>query len=138
MYSLSSSSLLSELEISPSNRVSRRDDKPIIPSVVEKVVVSESGLWMATVDSREGDPGFRPEVYLKIWSWDNKTETWSLNTRIDRPHGVHKITAVAFSSNVVGGKTLHLATTGEDGRIKVWKLATHEATHGGTSGKLVR
>ena len=47
--------LVAELEVSPSNRVSRRDEKALQPSVVERVVVSPSGEWMATVDVREGD-----------------------------------------------------------------------------------
>ncbi|SPO39963.1 related to NAN1 - U3 snoRNP protein [Pseudozyma flocculosa] len=49
-----------ELEIAPSNRVSRADDDPIEPTRVEKVVFStavsdktgESGEWMVTFDSR--------------------------------------------------------------------------------------
>ncbi|KAH9486491.1 WD repeat-containing protein 75 [Psilocybe cubensis] len=126
MYSLSVSSLLSELEVSPSNRISRRDDKPIIPSTVEKTVISESGYWMATIDSRDGDPGFRSEVYLKLWSWDSKNETWILNTRIDRPHGIHKVTDISFSPNALADKAVYLTTTGKDGHIKVWKLFGHQ------------
>ncbi|KDR85477.1 hypothetical protein GALMADRAFT_234368 [Galerina marginata CBS 339.88] len=131
-YSLLTSSLISEVEISPSNRVSRRDDKPIVPSTVEKVVVSESGYWMATVDIREGDTGFRPEVYLKMWSWDRKQENWVLNTRIDRPHGTCKVTDVEFSPNPLGGKCAYLVTTGMDGRIKLWKLSSQQTIQEGS------
>src|SRR5258707_15655614 len=63
IYSPLSSSLLSELEISPSNRVSRREDKPILPARVEKVVISSCGSWMTTVDCRVGDVDFRSDVY---------------------------------------------------------------------------
>lgn len=122
MYSPSSSTLVSELEVSPSNRVSRRDDKPIIPSQVERVAISSCGLWMATIDRREADIGFRPDVYLKIWSWSSKDENWILNTRVDRPHGTAKITDLCY--NPVGKKygLAVLVSTGEDGQIKVWEL----------------
>ncbi|KAF9567008.1 WD40 repeat-like protein [Agrocybe pediades] len=123
LYSLPSSSLISELEVSPSNRVSRRDDKPIIPSTVERVVISDSGRWMATIDTREGDIGFHSEVYLKIWSWDQRQGNWSLNTRIDRPHGTSTVTDIGFSPSLRGSKNVHLLTTGKDGRIKLWALS---------------
>ncbi|KAF9535678.1 WD40-repeat-containing domain protein [Crepidotus variabilis] len=120
IYSPASSTLLSELEVSPSNRVSRRDDKPITPSRVEKVVISISGAWMATVDAREGDVGFRREVYIKFWSWDSKENNWTLNSRIDRPHGTDKVTDISFSPTSQSGTAAMLVSTGEDGKIKVW------------------
>ncbi|KAF8913139.1 quinon protein alcohol dehydrogenase-like superfamily [Gymnopilus junonius] len=130
MYSLSNSSIISELEVSPSNRISRRDDKPIIPAIVEKVVVSESGQWMATVDAREGDSAFRSEVYLKIWFWDTRQDNWVLNTRIDRPHGNDKVVDICFNPSVMDPKTAYLITTGGDGRIKLWKLAHYRTGRG--------
>ncbi|KAJ3503453.1 hypothetical protein NLJ89_g8426 [Agrocybe chaxingu] len=126
IYSPSSSTLISELEVSPSNRVSRREDKPITPSRVEHAVVSASGLWMATTDRREDDAGFRPEVYLKFWAWDKKEENWVLNTRIDRPHGTFKVVDVSFSPIVEGSDLAFLVTTGEDDLIKVWRLWSHK------------
>lgn len=89
---------------------------------------------MATVDSRDGDPGFRSEVYLKLWSWDSKHESWALTKRIDRPHGTHKVTDVSFSPSGLGGKAVYLTTTGKDGRIKVWKLSNQQ-TNSGQGGK---
>ena len=122
IYSPQSSSLLSELEISPSNRVSRREDKPITPACVEKVVISSCGLWMATVDCRMGGADFRSEVYLKFWSWVRKEGTWTLNTRIDKPHGSFKITDINFSPDFRQLQTSLLVSTGDDYRIKVWQL----------------
>ncbi|KAI5835962.1 WD40 repeat-like protein [Schizophyllum commune Tattone D] len=122
VYSPASSQLVSELEISPSNRVSRRDDVPLEPARVEKVVISSSGDWMATVDNRAGDDTFRGEVYLKMWAWDRKTSSWSLNTRIDRPHRQHRVTDVRFSPAASLEQPLQLVTTGEDGFIKLWRI----------------
>ncbi|KAH8099362.1 WD40 repeat-like protein [Cristinia sonorae] len=121
MYSPTIADLISELEVSPSNKISRRDDKQLDPPRVERAVVSENGKWMATVDSRAGDEAHRGEVYLKLWSWEKKGGYWTLNTRIDRPHGLKNVTAVTFRppSEV---SSLQLATTGADGAIKIWRL----------------
>jgi len=120
-YSPSSSKLLSELEVSPSNRVSRRDEKMLEPSRVEQAVVSSSGEWLATIDSREGDEFFRGEVYLKLWRWESSVGLWTLNTRIDRPHGLTEVTSIAFSPNDTFGGTF-LVTSGKDGYLKSWRI----------------
>lgn len=133
MYSPFGSTLLGELEVSPSNRVSRRDDKPLTFAQVDTVAISSSGDWMATLDSREGDAGFQNDVYLKIWSWDKKQDNWNLNTRIDRPHGTSKVTSVSFSPVQDGATALKLVTTGEDGYIKVWKLWRRPVASGSTT-----
>jgi NET1-associated nuclear protein 1 (U3 small nucleolar RNA-associated protein 17) len=125
IYSPSSSKLISELEISPSNRVSRRDERPIEPSRVEQTVISSSGEWLASVDTRDGEDGFRGEVYLKLWRWDQNASTWILNTRVDRPHGLKKITCMAFSpSSSKDSQSILLVTTGEDNNVKTWGLKT--------------
>ncbi|GLB35879.1 putative WD40 repeat-like protein [Lyophyllum shimeji] len=121
IYSPSSSKLVSELEVSPSNRVSRRDEKPLVPTYVEHAVISSSGEWLATIDVREADDGFRDEIYLKIWRWDQKSGRWTLNTRVDRPHGLKRVTCLAFSP-VSKNPSIHLVTTGKDGNVKTWGL----------------
>lgn len=121
IYSPSSSRLISELEVSPSNRVSRRDEKIIVPSCVEHAVISPSGEWLATIDVRKADDGFRDEIYLKIWLWDQKGGRWTLNTRIDRPHALHNVTCLAFSP-LSKNCLSYLVTTGDDGNVKTWGL----------------
>jgi len=85
---------------------------------------------MSTIDSREGDIGFHTEVYLKIWSWDQRQGSWNLNTRIDRPHGTEKVADISFSPTTRDSKDLYLVTTGKDGHIKLWTLSSQ-----GTSEK---
>lgn len=134
IYSPSSSKLIAELEVSPSNRVSRRDEKPIEPSYVEQTVLSLSGEWLASVDVRDGDDGFRDEIYLKIWRWEKETSRWKLNTRIDRPHGLRRISSMTFSPSTDYLRPIQLVTTGEDGNVKTWGLRVvknkAEATEG--------
>ncbi|KAJ7225364.1 WD40 repeat-like protein [Mycena pura] len=129
IYSPISSTLVSELEVSPSNRVSRRDEKPVEPCRVEQVVISPSGDWLATIDSRDGDEDTHGESYLKIWLWDQKIGSWILNTRVDRPHGLEKVTSIAFSPTSEGQSVL-LATTGGDGMIKTWRTQTAKQKSG--------
>ncbi|KAJ7103370.1 WD40 repeat-like protein [Mycena belliarum] len=123
IYSPISSTLVSELEVSPSNRVSRRDEKPIDPCRIERVTISPSGDWLATIDTREGDEGAHGESYLKIWWWDRKAGFWILNTRVDRPHGLEKVTDAAFSPSPEGQPML-LVTTGKDCNTKTWRIRT--------------
>ncbi|EJD03775.1 uncharacterized protein FOMMEDRAFT_167102 [Fomitiporia mediterranea MF3/22] len=113
-----STSELSELEISSSNRVSRRDTKDIEAARVDFVAVSPSGDWMATIDVRDNEEEFSAEMNLKIWQWDSLA--WSLNTRIDRPHGSKKIVAIGFSPLSEGSNDGLLMTVGLDGNVKIW------------------
>lgn len=133
IYSPISSTLISELEVSPSNRVSRRDEKPIDPCRIERVTISPAGDWMATIDSREGDEGSHGESYLKIWWWDRKAGFWLLNTRVDRPHGLEKVTDAAFSP-ASAGQPVFLVTTGADSNIKTWRIRTAKEKSGPSEG----
>ncbi|KAF9225467.1 WD40 repeat-like protein [Gyrodon lividus] len=117
-YSPSTFTLVAELEVSLSNRVSRRDEKVLEPARVERAVISSGGEWMATIDRREGDEFIRGEIYLKFWYWDKKRAFWILNTRIDRPHGLARVTSLSFSP---GMEDVQVVTTGEDGNVKAWR-----------------
>lgn len=72
-----SSSVLFDLEVAPSNRVSRRDDKEHEPVSVERVAFSDhvegSNRWMATVEGRKGDQaeGGGLVKTLKFWRWSD-------------------------------------------------------------------
>ncbi|KAI5124094.1 hypothetical protein M0805_000908 [Coniferiporia weirii] len=129
IYSPGTASLVSELEVSPSNRVSRRDEKQVESLRVDFVAINSSGDWMATIDKRENDEGFSAEVYMKIWKWEEST--WILNTRIDRPHGQKAVVAMDFSPRV-DEEDHFLMTVGQDGNIKMWSIR-FIATKGGNS-----
>jgi NET1-associated nuclear protein 1 (U3 small nucleolar RNA-associated protein 17) len=131
-YSPSTFGLIAELEVSPSNRVSRRDSDHVTPCTVEHAFVSHTGQWLATVDRREGDESFRGEIYLKIWRWDSKTGSWMLNTRVNSPHGLRKVTNLAFSP-----VNDHLVTAGEDGQVKSWKIRETKHNSGYLEGVIV-
>ncbi|GAA5871425.1 hypothetical protein JCM8547_002662 [Rhodosporidiobolus lusitaniae] len=120
-YSPTTDSQVLELEVSPSNRVSSADaNRPLEPVRVERVAFSrpekEGGsYWMATLDSWATD-GFAPVRQLKFWRKKPDGTTFSLVTRIDRPHD-SPITSLSFSPSSTSPLLL---TTSTDGHIKAW------------------
>ncbi|EJD52221.1 WD40 repeat-like protein [Auricularia subglabra TFB-10046 SS5] len=106
--------LRSELEVSPSNRVSRVEKEYLEPARVLLAVTCPSGHWLATVDARA-----KSEMHLKIWTWDGRG--WFLNTRIDRPHGAGRVTAMEFNPAGTDLQSFQLVTIGEDRNVKTWK-----------------
>jgi NET1-associated nuclear protein 1 (U3 small nucleolar RNA-associated protein 17) len=74
--------VLFDLEVAPSNRIARRDEKELEPVAVELVAFSGAGPgesaahgqseWMATIEGRQGDEyeGAGAVCNLKVWRWD--------------------------------------------------------------------
>ncbi|WWC85348.1 uncharacterized protein L201_000211 [Kwoniella dendrophila CBS 6074] len=129
------STVLFDLEVAPSNRVSRRDEKEHEPVSVEKVAFSDSqngqSVWMATYESRKGDDmeGGGAVKNLKIWKWQD--EKYAVNTQFPRPHGMSPIVSTAFSplpqptstsSDTSVVPTPYLLTASTDGTAKIWHV----------------
>ncbi|KZV93849.1 WD40 repeat-like protein [Exidia glandulosa HHB12029] len=106
-----------ELEVAPSNRVSRVQDEHTEPPRVLCTATCSSGRWLATVDARAN-----AEMHLKIWAWDGRS--WSLNTRVDRPHGNARVTGMAFHPLGTNAQSWQLVTIGDDANVKTWKAKT--------------
>lgn len=130
-YQPSTSSVLFDLEVSPSNQVSKKEDKALEPVRVESVVFcADNGdgviEWMATSETRDGDSdaGGGKARGIKIWQWANGT--YVLNTHLDRAHGFADITSMTFTTNMTGPSTQKpqqlLMTTAEDGSAKIWTI----------------
>ncbi|KAG0242251.1 hypothetical protein BGX31_000413 [Mortierella sp. GBA43] len=113
-----------ELEITPRNKVSRTDDKDIIPPQVLHCAFSrdKAARWMVTVDGRD-DHETTPELYLKFWEYDDDARTYVLNTRVDAPHS-NAITSCIFNPRE-GNQAPMVVTTSLDGTFKIWQL-THQ------------
>ena len=134
----STSSLVFDLEVVPSNRVSRAD-KEITPIKVSSVVFSpatahsEAGQWMATYESRVADSeqGGGKVTAVKLWYWGSKNG-YVLNTQLDRIHGFEDVTSMSFapaqllgaggSADSKRGAGWLFLTTGSDGTAKVWTV----------------
>ncbi|KAF2144969.1 uncharacterized protein K452DRAFT_305919 [Aplosporella prunicola CBS 121167] len=115
---------------------------------VKHLQVSHDGRWLATVEEWappaddvehlaaeklmiEEEKRARREIYLKFWLWNEQTEQWMLETRIDAPH--------QFADKLVSGRVFDLkydptdasfTTVGEDGYVRIWapKTRLHDGT----------
>ncbi|OCF39890.1 NET1-associated nuclear protein 1 (U3 small nucleolar RNA-associated protein 17) [Kwoniella heveanensis CBS 569] len=130
------STVLFDLEVAPSNRVSRRDEKELEPVAVEKVAFSDTqdgkSVWMATMEGRKGDDmeGGGMIKNLKLWKWAD--DKYTVNTQFPRPHGIADVTSVVFSpiaqrvnessstSSIL--PTPYLFTASADGVAKIWQV----------------
>lgn len=117
------SSVLFDLEVAPSNRVSKRDDKELSPIAVEHVAFSPPrdgrSEWMATVEGRkrDDDEGGGFVQTLKFWRWNG--ERYIVNTQYPRPHGSESIASLSFSA--LGADQEPLALTASlSGTVKIW------------------
>ncbi|XP_060636388.2 WD repeat-containing protein 75 [Anolis sagrei] len=88
---------------------------------VVKAAFDSKGNWLATVEQRqEGDAEL--ELQMKLWAYDEQTQSFTLNTRINMPHENH-ITAMCFRcTDETENTTPTLVTASNDGRFKVWML----------------
>ena len=83
------STVLFELEVSPSNRVSRRDEKVLEPVAVERVAFSDAqdgvSRWMATIEGRAGDEveGGGAVKTIKVWRWDGERRVFRSGSHND-------------------------------------------------------
>ncbi|XP_074856825.1 WD repeat-containing protein 75 isoform X2 [Carettochelys insculpta] len=91
-----------------------------------KAAFNTQGSWLATVEQRE-DKEIELELQMKLWNYDEQTQSFTLNTRINMPHEAH-ITALCFrDTDELEDATPTLVTAGKDGRFKVWMLVNDSA-----------
>uniref|UniRef100_A0A8C3T739 WD repeat domain 75 n=1 Tax=Chelydra serpentina TaxID=8475 RepID=A0A8C3T739_CHESE len=86
-----------------------------------KAAFSARGSWLATVEQRE-EKETELELQMKLWNYDEQTQSFTLNTRINMPHEDH-VTALCFrDTDELEDGTPTLVTAGKDGQFKVWVL----------------
>ncbi|KAI2471337.1 sporulation protein [Annulohypoxylon bovei var. microspora] len=107
---------------------------------------STDGKWLATtdewqpptrdVDSLEGSPAERREVYLKFWAVSSEDQNLELVSRINAPHytGLSEpIYGLAADPN-----THRFASIGEDGVVRLWEPTVRQRNGVLVKGKLGR
>ncbi|TIA91539.1 hypothetical protein E3P81_02004 [Wallemia ichthyophaga] len=111
VYDMASNST-NELEVSPTNRIQGRYADGDAPRVLQAITASG---WLAT----------RDEAAVKIWQVVDGRYT--LNTRIDKPHGGYAVTGIAWSGSGSGSVSESntntpptLATVGTDRKCRLW------------------
>ncbi|KAF7245052.1 WD repeat-containing protein 75 [Varanus komodoensis] len=86
-----------------------------------KAAFDSKGNWLATLEQQQGSCR-ELELQMKLWVYDEQTQSFTLNTRINMPHEDH-ITALCFrDTNEAEDVTPTLVTAGHDGHFKVWML----------------
>ncbi|XP_074551703.1 WD repeat-containing protein 75 isoform X2 [Halichoeres trimaculatus] len=88
---------------------------------VVKAAFDASGSWLATVEERK-QKVTELELNLKLWAFDEQTQSFVLNTTISAPHE-DRITAMCFC-HTTDSETSMVVSTSRDGHFKAWQLAT--------------
>ncbi|KAK2906359.1 WD repeat-containing protein 75 [Channa argus] len=97
---------------------------------VVKASFSTSGNWLATVEERKQKVA-ELELNLKLWEFDEQTQSFVLNTTISAPHEA-QITAMCFCQTT-DSQTTMLVSTSKDRHFKVWQLAPAQTEDEGPS-----
>ncbi|KAM6978639.1 WD repeat-containing protein 75 isoform 2-T2 [Tautogolabrus adspersus] len=79
-----------------------------------------SGSWLATVEERKQKDA-ELELNLKLWAFDEQTQSFVLNTTISAPHE-DRITAMCLC-HAAESQTTMLVSTSKDGHFKAWQFA---------------
>ncbi|XP_047457745.1 WD repeat-containing protein 75 [Mugil cephalus] len=92
---------------------------------VVKAAFDASGSWLATVEERKRKSA-ELELNLKLWAFDEQTQSFVLNTTISSPHESW-ITAMCFRQDA-DSQTTVLVSTSKDGHFKAWQLTRPDHT----------
>ncbi|CAL1582666.1 unnamed protein product [Knipowitschia caucasica] len=88
---------------------------------VVKADFDTGGKWLATVEERKQNSA-ELELNLKLWAFDEQTQSFVLNTTVSAPHE-DRVTDLSFSPD----QTTLLVSTGNDGLFKAWTLTAPTA-----------
>ncbi|XP_015257838.1 PREDICTED: WD repeat-containing protein 75 [Cyprinodon variegatus] len=95
---------------------------------VVQAAMDGSGSWLATVEERK-QKAAQVELNLKLWAFDEQTQSFVLNTTIWAPHEAG-ITSMCFEQ-AGGSGTALLVSSSRDGHFKAWQLAAPAHTDDG-------
>uniref|UniRef100_A0A668AAM0 WD repeat domain 75 n=1 Tax=Myripristis murdjan TaxID=586833 RepID=A0A668AAM0_9TELE len=87
---------------------------------VVKAAFDTRGNWLATVEERKQKDSTL-ELNLKLWAYDEQTQSFVLNTTVSGPHEA-RITAMCFC-HTADSQTTMLVSASQDGHFKAWQLA---------------
>ncbi|XP_030065454.1 WD repeat-containing protein 75 [Microcaecilia unicolor] len=117
-YSLHSDKQLYNLDIVQQEYIHQSGLKQV---ELVKAAFSKAGTWLATVEEYQ-EKEAELELQLKFWSYDEKIQSFLLNTIINMPHE-DRITSLCFQHlDASENATPTLVTASKDGRFKVWLL----------------
>uniref|UniRef100_A0A667ZPV7 WD repeat domain 75 n=1 Tax=Myripristis murdjan TaxID=586833 RepID=A0A667ZPV7_9TELE len=89
---------------------------------VVKAAFDTRGNWLATVEERKQKDSTL-ELNLKLWAYDEQTQSFVLNTTVSGPHEA-RITAMCFC-HTADSQTTMLVSASQDGHFKAWQLESN-------------
>nr|XP_054767963.1 WD repeat-containing protein 75-like isoform X1 [Lytechinus pictus] len=123
-YQLGKDKLLYNMDITGENYVSPENlHKPLAHTEVTHMTFDLKGDWMVTAERRD-DGETSVEMRLKFWEFDNKKQSFTLNTTVEMPHQ-EVINALQFRPSGKGHSKCEdamVVTTSADGKFKLWML----------------
>ncbi|EDW03615.1 WD repeat-containing protein 75 [Drosophila grimshawi] len=120
-YSAYTKSLLYNLRVVESNVNSQEAKRIIYNTCVTRAAFNID--WMATGEVYNDHRNFA-ELRLKFWQYQERLQSYKLNTNIELPHE-HGFQAIIFS-NQFQVNNLRCATAGKDNVIKLWTVGDSE------------
>ncbi|KAH8334339.1 hypothetical protein KR059_009071 [Drosophila kikkawai] len=120
-YSAYTKSMLYNLRVVDTNVHSEEANRIIYNTRITRAAFNIN--WMATGEVYNDLENFA-EVRLKFWQYNEKLQSYILNTDIDLPHD-HGFKTISFSSQFQVNN-LRCASAGEDNVIKIWGITDSE------------
>ncbi|XP_077473956.1 WD repeat-containing protein 75 [Stigmatopora argus] len=115
-YSLQRDKLLFNLDIVQQEYI---HESGLLQFEVVKATFDAAGKNLATVEERK-QKATEWEVNLKLWTFDEQTQSFVLDTTISAPHE-DQITAVCFGPTVADHHAAMLVSASKDGHFKAWQ-----------------
>jgi len=114
------------LDVARQNYLNRERGKVFSNSEVERMAISEDGMYMITVDCCWTTLASR--ILLKFWHFSQATQEFLLNTQVDCPHknGVEEILFRPITNS--DNDEVTALTVGRDKAAKLWCLNDEESS----------
>ncbi|CAF0845741.1 unnamed protein product [Adineta steineri] len=119
--SIDNGKLLYNLDIVGENYVSPNEmTEQCLFTDIKRLAIDPTDTWLVTFEecsSNANTDDHQNERKLRFWKFNLNNNQFELNTTITYPHGQETLNQMLFHPN-----KLELATTGNDGFLKVWTL----------------
>ncbi|KAJ8024525.1 WD repeat-containing protein 75 [Holothuria leucospilota] len=124
-YQVEEDELIFNMDVTGENYVSGATLGNILKyTTVVQAGFDDKGDWLATVEEQNVDENSEFQCRLKFWIFDEKKQSFLLNTTVESPH-YKEIFAVKFQPKVVNKSALSpmAVTVSLDGNFKLWTYA---------------
>ncbi|XP_064617903.1 WD repeat-containing protein 75-like [Liolophura sinensis] len=123
-YCLHSDKQLYNLDIVCQNYISPENlKKPTVITDVRQASFDDKGEWLVSLEMWD-DGVMTPEIRLKFWHFNESSQMFVLNTRVEMAHQ-KKVNAVEFQPQLTSSQTElspMVVTTSNDGNFRLWSL----------------